>query len=213
MGEHMGSKKFLFLATLTLFLSIFGIATLVHTVKTSSPIKMQTDSFPSWGKKAAPIEVVLIEDFQCKNCRAFSGKILPELQKKYIASGSVRLTLVPVSFLAGSQSIANALLEVHAQNPRQFFPYLKDILRHDGDIKTGDLIRLAKRLNGIDLIKLQTCIERRCHDEELKKNLTWAQDVMGSGFRTPALYVNGAVGSTYSFEAIQYQIEQILGKK
>lgn len=209
----MESRKIFFLTTLGLALSVFGITALVHKVKKNIPIAMDTKGFPSLGAKTAPIEIVLVEDFQCKNCREFSRKILPKLQKQYVLEGRVRFTLVPVSFLAGSQSTANALLEVYYQSPHQFFQYLKDVLMHEGEIKESDLIRLAKRLSGIDLDKLQICMRNQCHHEELQKNLAWAQEMMGNGFRTPALYVNGAVGSTYSFEAIEYQINQILGKK
>ncbi|MBX7066897.1 MAG: DsbA family protein [Parachlamydiales bacterium] len=209
----MERKKALLVGTLAIALSIFSMASLYQTVRRSAPVAMRTAGFPSMGKSSAPVEVVLIEDFQCKNCRAFSKKILPKLQKQYVKEGKIRFTLVPVSFLAGSQSIANALMEVYHQNPKLFFSYLKEILNYEEELKLDELLRLARRLNGINLDKLEKCIQRQCHNDELQKNLSWAQGIMGSQFRTPALYVNGAVGSTYSFEAIQYQIDQILGNK
>lgn len=212
-GKLMEPKKALLTATLSVTLSVFCIVTLVQIWKSHSVISLETKGFPTVGERSAPVEVVLIEDFQCKNCRIFSQKVLPKLQKQYVSGGKVRFTLVPVSFLAGSQTIANALLEVYSQNPRHFFSYLKDILNQDEEIKASDLMRLAKRIKGINLERLQACIENGCHNKELERNLSWAQEIMGSQFRTPALYVNGAVGSTYSFEAIQYQIDLILGGK
>jgi protein-disulfide isomerase len=167
---------------------------------------------PSIGKADAQIEVVLIEDFQCKNCRTFSQKVIPQIQSKYVKAGQVKFTLVPVSFLAGSQLIANAVLEVYRQAPREFYSYLKDILNHEGEIKASDLLRLAQR-RGVDIDRLQACMAKGCHNQELEENLNWARNVMGERFRTPALYINGSPGSTYSFEAIQYQVEQILGQK
>lgn len=213
MGGLMEEKKALLFATVATAFFIFGAAVLIQTVQHSLPMTLQTEGFPSIGKASAPIEIVLIEDFQCKNCRSFSKKVIPRLQSQYVKEGKARFTLVPVSFLTGSQVIANALLEVYHQNPRQFFPYLKDIVSHEGEVKVTDLLRLARRVKGIDLEKLQNCIAKGCHNQKLEKNLNWAQGIMGSQFRTPALYVNGAVGSTYSFEAIQYQIDEILRKK
>lgn len=209
----MGLKKFLLWATLGVAVAIFSGAAVFQMVQRSIPIAMNTQGFPTMGRPTAPVEVVLIEDFQCKNCRAFSKKMLPQLQKQYVKGGKVRFTLVPVSFLAGSQLIANAVLEVYAQNPKAFFPYLKEVLAFEGDLRMADLMRLARRVSGIDLNRLQSCIEKGCHQSELQKNLSWAQGVMGGQFRTPALYVNGSVGSTYSFEAIQYQIDSILGQQ
>lgn len=213
MGKFMELKKKLLIGTLTLSLSLFGVALAIQFAGRSRPIQMQTAGFPMMGKSAAPVEVVLIEDFQCKNCRAFSQKILSKLQKEYVKAGKVRFTLVPVSFLSGSQSIANALMEIFHQNPALFFTYLKMVLNFEGDMKIEDLLRLARRLNGVDLERLEKCIRNQCHNSELQKNLSWALQIMGSQFRTPAIYVNGAVGSTYSFEALQYQIDLNLGKK
>lgn len=192
---------------------IFTIAAVGHTFREGPSIVTHSKGFPSFGSAGAEVEVVLVEDFQCKTCRVFSQKVIPKIQEQYISSGKVRFTLVPVSFLAGSQSIANAALEVYHQNPSQFFPYLKDLLSHEGEIKMSELIRFARRRGGIDLEKLQRCIEKGCHNQELEKNLDWAREVMGAQFKTPALYVNGSPGSTYSFEAIQHQIDQILRRQ
>lgn len=208
----MEGKKNLIWISMVAALVIFGSAAATHVFRARAPVSMETTGFPTIGKADAPVEVVLIEDFQCPNCRIFSQKIIPKIQSHYIRSGKVRFTLVPVAFLAGSQFIANAALEVHQQNPGQFFAFLKDVLHHEGELKLADLIRFARRLGGIDLAKLQTCIEKGCHNQELEKNLSWARGMMGGQFKTPALYVNGSPGSTYSFEAIQYQIDQILGK-
>lgn len=209
----MERKKALLIGTLALAISIFSIAAVAQNLMRNTPVDIKTAGFPTAGRPSAPVEVVLIEDFQCKNCRSFTQKILPKLQKKYVKEGKIRFTLVPVSFLSGSQSIANALMEVYHQNPSQFFSYLKEILNHEGELSASDLSRLARRLNGIDLEKLEKCIQNQCHSQELHNNLIWAQGIMGSQFRTPALYVNGAAGSTFSFEAIQYQIDLLLGKK
>jgi protein-disulfide isomerase len=209
---HMEGKKSLIFSTLAIALSLFSSAVIYQTMRTRPPVVVQAERFPSIGKSSAPIEVVLIEDFQCKNCRVFSQKIIPKIKSHYVDSGKVRFTLVPVSFLAGSQAIANAALEVYRQNPTQFFTYLKDVLIHEGPIKSADLVRLARRLQGINLAQLENCIATGCHNQELENNLRWAMGIMGDQFRTPALYINGSPGSTYSFEAIQYQVEQILAK-
>ena len=206
----MEGKKKLGLATVASIFFVFVAALTVHLMTPAHQIK--TDGkFLSFGKRNAPIEVVLIEDFQCKNCRAFSKNIIPKLQDSYVNSGKVRFTLVPISFLRGSQMVGNAALEVYKQNPNWFFNYLKLVLEYEGEVKKGDLMRMAMRIRGIDLAKLERCIDSGCHNKELNENLDWAQKMMGAQFRTPALYVNGDVGSTYSFEAIQYQIELILG--
>lgn len=202
----MEGRKVLVLSTLAIFCVLFIIATLEHHNYQPMPPTTVGWRFPSFGEAKAPVEVVLIEDFQCPNCKALNQILLSKLQEQYIAEGTVRLTLVPVSFLEGSLALSNAALEVYEQNPKEFLAYLSDLFEEE----TPDPLRLAEKREGIDLEKLQRCIEKKCHYEELRMNLQWAKRVMGSQFRAPALYVNGAVGSTYSFEAVQYQIEEIL---
>jgi protein-disulfide isomerase len=209
----MEGKKALILSTVAAALFLFAGAVTLQLTRKPVPVVLSAIDSPSMGKASAPVEIILIEDFQCRNCRAFSQKVIPKIQSQYVKTGKARFILVPVSFLTGSQMIANAALEVYYQKPDQFFSFLKDILHHEGDVKQADLIRFARRIHGIDINRFQSCLEKGCHNAELEKNLNWAQSVMGGQFRTPALYINGAPGSTFSFEAIQYQIEQILGKQ
>lgn len=210
----MEGRKSLIVSTVAAAFALFGFAVVDHISnprQTNIAVK-EKRSFPTMGPAAAPIEILLIEDFQCRTCREFSQKVIPKIQVEYVDSGKARFVLVPVSFLSGSQMIANAALEVYKQNHDRFFPYLKEILAHEGVVKKEDLLRLAQRVGGINLDKLSVCIEKGCHNRELDQNLNWARDTMGAQFRTPALYINGAPGSTYSFEAIQYQINQTQAK-
>lgn len=212
MGRGMERRKPLVLLTFVVLFFVFSSAVTYHAFHKPASLVLNTKGFPMVGKASAPVEVVLIEDFRCRNCLKFSQNIIPKLYAEYIKKGQVRFTLVPVSFLMGSQAVANAALEVYQQNPDRFFSYFNDILNFEEEPKPADLIRLARRLGGIDLAKLQKCMESGCHNKDLERNLDWARGVMGLQFRTPALYINGAPGSTYSFEAIQYQINQILSQ-
>lgn len=207
----MERKKLLIWGTLSAALLIFGGAVLFRE-KPKPFIVKQSGGFLSMGKTNAPVEIVLIEDFQCRNCRVFSQKVIPRIRDEYVKTGKARFTLVPVSFLTGSHIIANAALEVYRQNPGSFYTYLAEVLNQEGEVKAADLLRIAKRMGGIDLTKLHACIEKSCHKDELEENLTWARKIMGAKFRTPSLYINGDPGSTYSFEAIQYQINHVFGK-
>ncbi len=210
-GEGMERKKVLIWGTLAAALLVFGGAVLLREKPKPFVIK-PSEGFLSMGNANAPVEIVLIEDFQCKNCRVFSQKVIPQIREEYVKTGKARFTLVPVSFLTGSHTIANAALEVYRQNPGGLYNYLGEVLNQEGEVKMDDLLRIARRMGGINLTKLQNCLEKSCHKGELEKNLEWARKVMGSKFRTPSLYINGDPGSTYSFEAIQNQINHVFGK-
>lgn len=210
-GEPMEAKKTLIWGTLAAALLILGGAVVFRENPKPLVVK-ESEGFLTMGKQGAPVEIVLIEDFQCRNCRVFSQKVLPKIRDEYVKTGKARFTLVPVSFLTGSHTIANAVLEVYRQKPAFFYEYLNEVLSHESEVQVSDLVRIARRMGGINLAKLQQCVEMGCHKEELEENLKWARKVMGAQFKTPSLYINGDPGSTYSFEAIQYQINHVFGK-
>lgn len=211
----MKQRKSLVLITLAAAFSIFTIATTYHLVNKSKPIAMNTSGFAFIGNPSAPIEIVVIQDFLCKNCRAFSLEILPKIESEYVQKGLARLILVPVAFISGSKIMANAAMEVYQNHPDQFFSFLQAVVNQskDGQVKPADLVRIAIRLGGIDLKKLQVCMEKTPHNQTLEKNLAWARDFMGPNFRTPAIFINGYPASTFSYLAVKDQINQTLEKR
>lgn len=215
MGEFMEQKKTLILSTVAVALFVFAGAVISYSMEKEVPFQTAgAGSSLSMGESSA-VEIVLIEDFQCRSCMAFSQQVIPKIKLEYVQTGKARFTLIPVSFLAGSQEIGNAVMEVQKQAPDRVFSFLEAVLeQHEtSGVKTADLIQLAKKMGGIDLAELQLCIEQGSHNKELATNSNWARGVMGNQFKTPALYINGAPGSTFSFGAIQYQIDQLVGKQ
>jgi protein-disulfide isomerase len=208
----MAKKKALVLATAASLLTLFGVVTIVCKVNESKPIEMNTGGFLSIGKMSAPVEIVLIEDFRCKNCCKFSEKILPKIYGKYVKTGKARFVLVPVAFLSGSQSVANAALQVYQNHPDRFFSFLKEILAQaqEGEMKAGELVRLARRIGGINLANLQGAVEQGSYDIELAKNMEWARNLMGARFKTPAIYINGVRTDSFSYESVAKEIERRL---
>jgi protein-disulfide isomerase len=208
----MEARKRLVLLTFASALFLFGMAAGYQALKKPTPLVVRRAGAITVGKPSAEIELVLIEDLQCRKCRAFSKNIIPKIQEVYVNTGKARLIVIPIAFLSGSQTLANAALEVYAQKPEILFPFLKETLALQGEIKKWDLVQIAEKMGGVDVAKLTDCIEKGCHRQVLSQNLNWARDLMGLQFRTPALYINGSPGSTFSFEAIQYQINQLKGK-
>lgn len=210
----MERKKILVLSTAAAAIFFLIIGAVYHFSKEPDTVVLETIGFPSFGNRAAKIEVVIIEDFRCCNCKEFTERVFPQIEARYIESGQVRFTIVPVAFIAGSKPIANAALDVYCNSPERFFAYVKEILPRcqSNEIPSSTLLQIAKMVGGIDLAQLENCMQTNCHYWELEKNLQWAQAVMGKDFGTPALYVNGKPTSTRSFEAVQSRIDQILNE-
>jgi|SRR5579872_217831 len=210
----MEKRKILVLSTAVFAMAVLFIAAVYQWSREPDSIVLETVGFPSVGSSSAKVEVVVIEDFRCCNCREFTANVFPQIQKRYIDTGEARFTVVPVAFISGSKPIANAALEVYKIASNRFFAFIEELLplcKFD-NLEGKDLLRIAQKVGGIDLSQLENCIRSDCHYWELEKNLEWAKTVMGKSFGTPALYVNGRLTSTRSFQAVQQRIDQILNE-
>ncbi len=208
----MDGKKILVLSTAFAALVAICIGAVYRWTREPDAIVLETVGFPSIGNSLAKVEVVVIEDLRCCNCREFTARIFPQIQERYIATGEIRFTIVPVAFISGSKPIANAALEVYKHSADRFFAFIEEVLPlcQSERIHESELLRIAEKVGGIDLAKLENCIRSDCHYWELDRNLEWAQAIMGKDFGTPALYVNGRQTSTRSFHVVQQKIDQLL---
>lgn len=212
----MERRKILVLATAGVALFLLTGAAIYHAIRWPDYVHLETKGNPTIGRMNAKVELVLFEDLRCPHCCAFSAQILPQIVKMYVDSGTARFSVIPVAFLTGSKPIANAALAVYRQNPDRFFAFSQAIAlrclegEHPND---EELYLIAKRVGGINLVRLQECLESHCYYEDLDRNLHWAKNIMGKDFATPALYVDGISTSTSSFGAVQTRIEKILSNK
>lgn len=62
------------------------------------------------GRPDAPVGILMFSDFQCPFCQRFARETLPELERRYIATGEVSLTFrhlpLPIHPLAGQAAAA-----------------------------------------------------------------------------------------------------------
>jgi protein-disulfide isomerase len=212
MKKYFNFRQILVLATALSAFLIIGIGIVYQLIVLPPAKHVETKGSPGVGKKTAVIEMVLFEDFCCAGCRLFHKEVFPRIKEKYINKGVVRFTIVPLAFLPGSKSLANAALEVYKIAPDRFFAYVHELSEETAGAANSRLLRLGKKVGGINLEKLDSCLKIGCHYQELNKNLEAARELMGRNFGTPALYVNGILTSTVSFEAVETRIEQLSRK-
>lgn len=207
----MEGKKVIVLATTTFFIGLLVLGIIYQAIQKSEPFVLGAKIYYHEGNKEAKISMVLIEDFRCHGCREFYENVLPKIQEKYINPGAVSLTFVPVAFLPGSKPIANAAMEVSLLAPQQFFSFARAIFSaaQNGPLDQDAILQIAANVGGIDSHKLQNCMEKRCHFEEIDENFEWARNLMKKNFHTPAIYINGDLSSSATFNDVSTRIEQL----
>jgi protein-disulfide isomerase len=219
---HMGTKP-LFIHLLVIGTAIAAAALIAAgaVYEVSTPPAMTraeiSDARPRIGRLEAKTEIILIEDFLCGPCQYFTQKIFPEIYEKFIETGHAYCIIVPVSFIEGSEPLANAALSVNRLAPDRFLPFLHALIDHiskrdDRKIEPALLLEVAQNVGGIDIDRLRKCIETDCFSLQLEQNLEWEKKMMGRSFGTPSLFVDGIRTSTSSIETIEAEIEKVNGQ-
>lgn len=212
----MGGKKMIVYTTAVIFITLFSfVSTSIESKVIATQQIVPVPSFPILGNPDAKVEILLIEDFKCKHCRSFSEQFFPKLISKYLESGKVRFTLVPLAFLKGSKPLANAALAVYDLSPDRFLPFILELIHRVQMAKKeysveNLLIETAQKVGGIQLQKLRECIKTRCHENELEINYEWAKQLMGEDFGTPSLYLNGHYVNPSMYPTIWNRIDEAI---
>lgn len=212
----MEKRKFHVLVTAAAAFLLLLSGAVYEGFRVPKAVRLDIAGHPTIGNVSAKIEMILFEDFRCSHCCTFSREIFPQINSKYIATGDARYTIVPLAFLKGSKPIANAALSVFRYSPNSFIAFLDQIATRcqSGEVlNERSLLGIAKGVGGINLGKLQECLDTQCYNHELEKNLQMAHKIMGKNFGTPSLYVNGVLTSTVSFRAIQTRIDSLTNVK
>ena len=202
----MKLRKIAVLGTAAMALCFLVGAALYQAHREGPAVSLDTTGQPSIG--TGPIEIVVFEDFLCEACRIFSEEVFPKIFSQYIATHRARYTIVPLAFSKESKRVANAALCVYHQNPAQFIPFVEELF----DLEQFDreqLLLAAEKMGGIDREQLAQCLDKRLYYPVLKENLRWAEELMGSDFGTPSLFIDGIRTSTKSFDAVAKRIAQI----
>ena len=184
------THKTLVLITAAVALLIFVLMFFIPTVQSKSPIHGQ----PTIGDSSASIQMVVFEEMKCPHCKTFMEYIYPVLKEKYIHTGEMQLTLIPLSFIPGSQLAAQAAICVFYLDPSQIFPFFEVMFRHasveEEWVNFDNMVKYASLTGGIDLSGFRTCVKEKLFSDELQKNYDLAKEWMDK-VETPAVFING----------------------
>jgi protein-disulfide isomerase len=92
------------------------------------------------GKPNAPVTLVQYVDLQCPYCASFDTQALPEVIKRYVRTGKVRLEQRTLRILGGDSSTAATWAAAAAQRNR-LFQFSGLFYRNQGEENTGYVTR------------------------------------------------------------------------
>lgn len=110
------------------------------------------------GRSRAPVTMVEYVDAQCPYCRAFETAVLPDLIRRYVRRGTLRIELRMWAFI-GPDSARGQAAVLAAGDQNRAFDYLALLYQHQGAENTGwlddDLVtQVAASIPGLRVHRL-----------------------------------------------------------
>lgn len=147
---------------------------------------------PALGDASAPVVMEMWADFQCPFCKRFLASTLPELRRRYIDSGQVRLVWRDFAWY-GPESRDAAIAAHCAGDQGKFWDYHDALYRNQGGINSGafasgTLMRLAQEL-GLEMTAFASCATGLKYEGLLTAEYRSGKDKEING--TPTFFING----------------------
>lgn len=140
----------------------------------------------SLGQKDAPVVMVEFTDFQCPFCKRFHDTVFPDLVKKYVDTGKLRIVSrnLPLPFHQNAQPAALAAACANQQG--KFWPMRERLFAKNDSLTTSNILGAAEGAS-LDLAKFKTCWEGKEFEAAVKKDSDEAGSVGITG--TPSFVV------------------------
>lgn len=173
-----------------------------------------TDDDPVMGDKDAPVTIVEFSDYQCPFCAAFYNGALPDIKKKYIDTGKVKLIYrdYPLSFHPDAYPAALLAECVDALADDETYYKVHDQIFETiaGGFNYDTLSKFAVGL-GVDEAKLKKCFDSNEFKDEIYADQKDGEKAGVSG--TPGFLVNGwLISGAQPFSKFEEVIEKELAK-
>jgi protein-disulfide isomerase len=145
------------------------------------------------GSEDAPVTIYLYEDLQCPVCARFTRDTFPELVRRYVESGEVKVTSETLAIL-GRDSVPAAKAALSAGEQNRYWEYstlffLNQGRENSGYVTDEFLASIAEKTQGLDVDQWNEARESDTVQSELDSAQASAREEGIEG--TPTLVVSG----------------------
>ena len=159
------------------------------------------------GNPAAPITIVEYASMTCPHCAHFAKEVLPELKRKWIDTGKVKLVFrdFPLDQLA-----LRAAMIQRCAPPDRFYAFAETFFADQAQWVMADdalaaLARLAA-LGGMSKSEFDACLKNTALENRILQQRLVASKDLGVG-ATPTFFING---SKFAGDPTVAQFDQVL---
>lgn len=171
------------------------------------------------GDPEAPVTVVEFVDLQCPFCAAFARDALPDLVRRYVRPGKVRMELRVLRFL-GEDSAEAANMAMATSDQNRMWPFVELFFRNQGQENSGyvdeDFLRgIGESVDGLDVDRALAASATPAVENQVAQNERIAQ---ARGVSSTPTFIAGRTGgplqavqlTELTADAIAEQIDPLL---
>jgi protein-disulfide isomerase len=142
---------------------------------------------PTLGRTDAPLVMVEFTDYQCPFCKQFHENVLPELVKKYVETGKLRIVSrnLALPFHANAEPAARAALCANEQ--QKYWTMREKLFASSSDLTATNIFAAAEAAS-LDRAKFRSCLEAKTFETVVKKD---GQEANAAGISGTPSFVLG----------------------
>ncbi len=189
---------------------------------TQTRIAISIGDSPVMGNPNAPVTMIEFSDFQCPFCGEFFSQTLPDVEKRYIESGKVRLVFknFPLENLHPN-AMAAAIAAECANEQGKFWEYHNTLFENQtswAQLSTTDAAKTFKQYaseSGLDANSFNSCLDSGKYADKINKDQLDGSRYGVDG--TPTFFIGNdkkgymELGGSQPFSAFQQELDSELG--
>ena len=207
----MGRKTLIF--STIVILVFFGL--IFYFSPTQVKHKVNTESQVTLGSPSAKVNVIVFEEFTCAQCKRFHNETMRQLHLRYVDTGKVKLTLIPVAYLDTSIPAFSAACCISKQGDGHLKAFLDHVFSlRDDEISTQSSRQLVasyamKQIN-FAFAEVAECIKSDSVEQSRERTLVLAHSIYKDDVHMPTVLVNGRLVSPVDKQSLFATIESEL---
>ncbi|AEH39405.1 MULTISPECIES: DsbA family protein [Halopiger] len=152
----------------------------LHSSDETSALGIDLARKPIVGSPDAPLELYYWTDFQCPFCEQFERETFPDLVRKYVETGDVRVVVITIPYF-GADSMTAAVAskcvweQVRDDEPSAYWDWHAAVFEQQGEKNSGwasaeNLLKYTRSVSGVDADALEPCLADRRSELESEIN-------------------------------------------
>ena len=189
--KGMNEQRLLVLSSLILLFFSFIV---VHTHHPIEHFTINTENQFTYGNPDAPIHMIILEEFACPQCQLFHQKELPTIEKEFVETGKMRVTIIPLAFLDASLPACNLILALHTLYPDALKPFYEFLFKLPQETLLSQSSRtLLSLFDNPELpqAKILQYLRTTNLDPQIDHNLSLAEQIYKGSIHVPIILING----------------------